>query len=410
MIYGFSGLNNKFNKKSKSSSDLIKLLGNAITTARVVDIVLSSDHPKFDEVGGYNGIGTIFINPIDPPLPDGSTFPEVRPLFSNIKNYPLINELVIILSLPSSEIQVNNDSKVLYYINLINLWNHPHHNALPNVFNNEVLPDSQKKDYIQTEAGSVRRVTDNSTEITLGKTFKEKSNLHPLLPFEGDVIFEGRWGNSFRLGSTVKSNANNWSTTGNNGDPISIFRNGQSIDANDEGWVNIVEDINKDISSLYLTSTQTIPLTPSSNKYNSYDTAPISINKFDKSQVIITSGRLVFNSKDDHILLSSKKSINLNSIDSVNLDTKNTIINSKKIYLGDKKATENVILGKTFLNDFNILLNDLKLLASTLQSLTSLPSGTPFVSLVAPSLALTSQIEKMKNSMNSYKSDISFTK
>jgi hypothetical protein len=41
--------------------------------------------------------------------------------------------------------------------------------------------------------------TDQSTEIFLGTTFKERSNIHPLLPFEGDVIQEGRWGNSILM-------------------------------------------------------------------------------------------------------------------------------------------------------------------------------------------------------------------
>ena len=36
-------------------------------------------------------------------------------------------------------------------------------------------------------------------------TFVEKSNIHPLLPFAGDIIHQGRWGNSIRFGSTAKS-------------------------------------------------------------------------------------------------------------------------------------------------------------------------------------------------------------
>jgi hypothetical protein len=66
------------------------------------------------------------------------------------------------------------------------------------------LPPSQQKDYQQVEGGSVRRVTDGSTEINLGSTFQEKTNIYPLLSYEGDYIMEGRWGNSIRFGSTVK--------------------------------------------------------------------------------------------------------------------------------------------------------------------------------------------------------------
>jgi hypothetical protein len=42
---------------------------------------------------------------------------------------------------------------------------------------------------------------------------------------------------------------------GTNGDPITILRNGQGNQTK-EGWIPIVEDINNDNSSIYLTSTQ----------------------------------------------------------------------------------------------------------------------------------------------------------
>ena len=139
----------------------------------------------------------------------------------------------------------------------------------------------------------------------LGTTFKERSNIHPLLPFEGDVIQEGRWGNSIRWGSTVKNTPNNWSVVGNNGDPIIILRNGQSINASTEGWIPITEDINTDLSSIYATSTQQIPLNASSTSYTSYkDNKPVIPNQYSGNQLILSSGRLVFNSTKDHVLLS----------------------------------------------------------------------------------------------------------
>ena len=85
--------------------------------------------------------------------------------------------------------------------------------------------------YEQIENGIARRVTDFSTDINLNSpltdkgSFVEKTNIHPLLPFAGDNIYEGRWGNSIRFGSTVpltstsgSSNTleyqNNWSFVG----------------------------------------------------------------------------------------------------------------------------------------------------------------------------------------------------
>jgi hypothetical protein len=45
----------------------------------------------------------------------------------------------------------------------------------------------------------------------------------------------------------------------NNGDPITILRNGQPTKTSPEGWIPITENINNDLSSIYLTSTQKIP-------------------------------------------------------------------------------------------------------------------------------------------------------
>ena len=58
-------------------------------------------------------------------------------------------------------------------------------------------------------------------------------------------------------------------------------------------------------------------------------------SNYDKKQIILNSGRLLFNSTEDHILLSSKKSINLNTVESVNIDAQTrTVIQSPEVYLG----------------------------------------------------------------------------
>jgi hypothetical protein len=356
-----------------------------IKAARVKGIILDSTSKAegYDKLGEDNSIGTIIYDDnIELPntTTDLSKFPIARPLFSNIKNYPLINELVYILTLPSSEIGKNTDAKTNYYLNTIALWNHPHHNAYPDTpFN---LAENQKNDYVTgsfiTGSGKdvYRRVTDNYTGIKLGNTFKERSNIHPLLSFEGDVIYEGRWGNSIRFGSTVKNRSNNWSTTGTDGDPILILRNGQLVDATTEGWVPIVEDINKDISSLYLTSTQKIPIRVSSNNYKSYSSfTPTAPDQFSDKQIILNSGRLLFNSNKDHILLSSALTIGFNAIKGFNFDTNaNFVVNSPSIQLGGKDAVEPLLLGKTTIDLLSELVTQLSNLCIALQTVPT-PSG-----------------------------------
>jgi hypothetical protein len=53
-------------------------------------------------------------------------------------------------------------------------------------------------------------------------------------------------------------NSNNWSNSGDNGDPITIIVNGQGNTSNLSKFDLKVEDINKDKSSIYLTAGQEI--------------------------------------------------------------------------------------------------------------------------------------------------------
>lgn len=368
----------------------------------------------FKNFGEWSSIGGIFFSKLNAPNPDKnfSTDNFARPLFPNNKTFPLINEIVYIIALPSNNVQSNVTSLDYYYFQPINIWNSTHHNAIPDPIFNSNLPFSQQQDYQQTSGGTIRRVTDGGTEINLGKTFKEKINIKNIQPFEGDIINEGRWGQSIRFGSTVNNSAisNPWSRAGNNGDPIFILRNGQYNDGKDP-WIPQVEDINKDISAIYATSTQNIPIQVSSKNYNSYKNAPTSPDKFAGEQIILNSGRLLFNTKTDSILFSSKKTINLNSIESINIDSPTFVANSKNIFLGDKNATEPVILGDTFLNDLKQLLDQLVSLSTALQSPIGTPGpSAPNLAIAGPAQAVINNAQNMLNRINNYKSKVSKTK
>ena len=368
--YGFGALNKNLN--TKNDYNLKNNLGFTISTGRVINIILDGDD--------YNAIGTIeYVNIESSPADISNINPQVnkftaKPLLSNIKNYPLINELVLILSLPDIGIKASTSSKSKYYLNILSIWNHPHHNAIPFLEGN--LSPTQQKTYQQTALGSIKRVTDQPTEIFLGETFFERDTINPLSPFEGDVIYEGRWGNSIRFGSTVKNRSNDWSSTGTDGDPVMIIRNGQGPNEGN-GYTYITEDINTDLGSIYFGSTQKLPLNSASTSYVSYKTnPPIIPSQYTENQIIITSGRLVFNSSVDHILLSSNKSINLNGVESVNIDAPTTVIQSTNTYIGSKNATEPLLLGNQTINLLNQLISNLSGFMTVCSKLTSTPPGT----------------------------------
>ena len=401
--YGFSGLKNNQSNPSGDilSSQVASTIGQVLGV-RVKDIILNDTHPKFQKYGGWNGIGTIEYELTDTPN-KSTTINVATPLLPHLKNYPIVNEIVLIFALPNRNQSVRLDQPTdYYYLNSINVWNHPHHNAIPNPYSLEEDNTSNSNiDYQEMEKGVPKKVeNDNQIEIPLnppsGGNFVEKSNIHPILPFMGDNIFEGRFGNSIRLGNTSKTKSlynNNWSNTGENGDPITILRNGQPKDASETGFEPIVENINNDLSSIYLTSTQQIPISTGFPDFPALKKNPESLSEYSKNQIILSSGRLVLNSKGDSIFLSSNKSISLNSPEDIALFSRNSNITlqGKEVKLGEKRANESIILGDKFMEGFEQLLFGISLLCD---SLTIEP-------LLGPSSATAANLKQMAENMKS---------
>ena len=209
--FGYSGLIKNQNGIN-SEGVLNALLQNTkqMFVGRVLDINLDEKSDIHDITNRFNGIGAIKYEYVENTTNRSNQAPKYAyPLLSSQKQFPLVNELVIIFLLPDNKLDENNSQSKSYYLNTVSLWNHPHHNAYPSPFEGSNIPPSQTNDYQQIEGGLVRRVTDNSTEIDLngesGGTFVEQTNIKPILPFAGDIIVEGRFGNSIRLGNTSKT-------------------------------------------------------------------------------------------------------------------------------------------------------------------------------------------------------------
>jgi hypothetical protein len=401
--YGFDAVNKNLN--TKNDNNLKNSLGFTISTGRVVSIILDGDD--------YLSIGNIEYVDVKSTPKDISTINPnanrsiAKPLLPNIKNYPLVNELVLILRLPDIGIKASTASKSIYYLNILSVWNHPHHNAIPFAEGN--FQPTEFKTYSQAFLGSPKVPTNQPTKIFLGKTFFERKTVNPLLPFEGDVIYEGRWGNSIRFGSTVADTPNNWSSVGLNGDPILIIRNGQGVDVGN-GSKYITEDINTDLGSVYFGSTQKLPLEAASTSYVSYkNNPPILPSEYTENQIIITSGRLVFNSSVDHILLSSAKSINLNGVESVNIDAPTTVIQSTNTYIGSKNANEPLLLGNQTVNLLNQLITNLSGFMTICSTAVSTPPGTPLVQLNVAAAQVNTSLQALQANLETLKSKYNYT-
>ena len=75
------------------------------------------------------------------------------------------------------------------------------------------------------------------------------------------------------------------------------------------------------------------------------------------------------NAKTDSILLSAQKSIFLGTNSSINFYTREFIVDTPSIKLGDKDATEPVIKGDKFLDDLKVVMEELSNLCSVLSGL-----------------------------------------
>jgi hypothetical protein len=405
--FGPSGF---FSNSSRKENNISPKRGNSpsLISARVKEIILDDSNKElFDKFGGWNSIGVILFETIsNPEFATPITEANAYPLFPNIKHYPLKEEVVTLIRASNVSSEGDITSVSWYYLPPINIWGSQVHNALPLTLD----PEDESDDYQKAEAGYVRQVSDSNVGINLGQTFNENNviDIHPLLPYEGDIIYEGRFGNSIRLGSTVNNAKipNTWSSVGENGSPIFIIRNGQGP-LTTESWIPTTEDINNDKSSIYLTSTQQIPLFPASNRTDSYrkSTKPEEVGVYTGEQIILNSGRLVFNAKIDSIILGAEKSIHLTSNTSVNVDAGNQIaLVAPKVYLGSTTGDEGTQLQSVVKGEnLNTLLGEVSsfLLSLSVYFKTAADStGAPIASLQQASSKAKTLGQSMQNIVN----------
>ena len=238
--------------------------GPEIVIGRVKDIVLGpfkSGDPniKDDNFNTYDDIGKISFEFMYSPnnISMGSVSKEAYPIFSAIKQLPVIGEIVFITRGPFHGLNDNYNSQRLFYFPPFQVWNSVNHNAFPNMEEwANFTSQYRKKPAYQGQSQT------QNVELPKGYSFAEK-DIKSLTPFEGDTIIESRFGQSIRFGSTtsVMRKFNHWSTAGNNGDPIMIIRNGQGKVSNPvDKFATTVEDINSDSTSIYLTAGQSIVL------------------------------------------------------------------------------------------------------------------------------------------------------
>ena len=98
---------------NSATSDNIKALSGRIHSARIISINQTGN--------SQNGLAQCQL--LEDVQFQGSTIiPNVYPLLPNIKNYPLINEIVLIIGLANKEYQQNFNELTFYYLSPLNIF------------------------------------------------------------------------------------------------------------------------------------------------------------------------------------------------------------------------------------------------------------------------------------------------
>jgi hypothetical protein len=241
-----------------------------------------------------------------------------RPSNINMKQIPLVGEFVLIYKTFNQESTTDRWRESWYYVSSIDIQSSINENMLPG------LSNSASQEQID--------------ETKPGKTFVKRT-ISPIQPFEGDFLIEGRFGNSIRFGSSVNTTnapagyytkSATWNSS-EDSSPIIILSNGHE---NLPGKEFVVENIERDSSSLYLTSTQQLDKLKLST--------PLTVNNnFVGSQLIGAADRIILRAKTDIVVIDAEKEIVLNT--------------PGNIKLGDDSADQSMVHGEVLIKILNKL-------------------------------------------------------
>tara|TARA_B110001450_G_C17603052_1_gene473837 strand:- start:140 stop:1126 length:987 start_codon:yes stop_codon:yes gene_type:complete len=272
-------------------------------------------------------------------------FEKVYPADSNIKRIPLVGESVLVFTGLGPEASGGSRRAKQYYFAPTAVQLNVHNNALPKGAITRKGKGGTDTESAQTGNPSA---SGGDEEANLGEGFTERTDVGSLQPFIGDVLLEGRFGHSLRFGYTPAGSDTtqtpSWSA-GTDNDPITIISNGRKSGGDYNKF--IIEDVDDDLSSIWLTSSQKVAIKTSQTNLGT----AAAQSSFSNPSVVITSDRILLNSKEDYIVLSGKKSVNIATPKwAVDMDKMFTLIEELASELADltsAKATYATGVGPT---------------------------------------------------------------
>jgi len=365
------------------------------------------------------------------------------PLDGNIKTYPLIGEYVIVARYLETR----------FYSQNVNFLSQINTNSVPGLSSTATIPGNSQSDYSDVDSGETAPTEISDNEFTLGEFFKRKRYIRQLKPYEGDLTIQGRFGNTIRLGSDISDDSDLQRTGVGDEDglvdsPNIKMRTGQLTDLDknttsedvktfeddkeSEGKFQpyVIEDINADGSSFYMTTNEKVPLNRATDpeffgdnstyhsglgrhiisNFNTDYSEPLpkeAPTELDGQQILLCTDRIVFNSKSNGLysyqntdtyfssgnffVVDAKNGVSVNTAGVVGFKSEKdfeletdtqTVITSPKIYLGDISNTEPVVNGIQLVNFLSDLISAIeKLSYPGPAGLLSFPANLPQLKL-----------------------------
>lgn len=288
--------------------------------AEVVEVLLTEeDLPELEDgTVNYSFIGAIKARAVySEHGKDKSELTWIYPMDTNIKEYPLKGEYVIVSDYLGQR----------FYGKKVNLLASVNANAIQGISNS---------------AG-------DDSEYEIGDTFTINTNIRQLWPYEGDIIFNGRFGQGIRFGKNDLDDAlppNIKISVGHLMDSTWAGLDGVKDDVESVLHKPLDENVDADASSIWMLSNE------ESTIIRGYPSTLIpGLNE--GKQIILNSDKLIFNTKNggDIGILSNNNVV-------IGATTK-MVVESPETKLGSDKATEFALLGDSTIDIVGKLIDEI---------------------------------------------------
>jgi hypothetical protein len=316
---------------------------------------------------GVKGINSIRFSPLENtsgPSDEVDKGGDVAfPISTGTLTIPMIGELVQIYSSPFVDLNLLVTSNRYYYSTIVNLWNNPKDNL-----------------YFDTKKSITPTPLHDSIEV------------NPILSNQGDTLLQGRYGQIIRFYQEQ-----------DNGKPRILLSTGRTPESPSVKQISI--DINKTQSSVEFISDGITALQTSKTFTKSHRNTekPKTVDTYKGEQVVLSTGRIVLNSKQDSTLISAKDSISLSAA-RLNQEADNEIcLESPKIFLGKNSMISNnpepILLGNRVEEYLRSVLDEIIGIADSLSTATT-AAGEPLPLLNKKGVSATIVLKSLKAKLN----------